>query len=106
LLVYAATLVYGSVLASGKRELEVAAGLAVGSAIALWCSVDARVHGKLFLRSFEWLMVFTWPVGALAHLVWTRGRRGFVTYVLAFFCFLLALGLGALVEILLLEWTT
>jgi hypothetical protein len=64
--------------------------LVFASTIVLWCTLDAIVHGKLFLRSFAWTMMFTWPVGVLVHLVWTRRWRGVAVYVGATFVLAIA----------------
>jgi hypothetical protein len=70
--------------------------LGFASAITLWCTLDARLHGKVFLRSFSWLMMWTWPVGVLAHLVWTRRAKGVLLYVLGALAVALAAGAGAM----------
>lgn len=64
------------------------------SALVLWCVLDSRMHGKLFLRSYGWLMMFTWPVGMLAYLVWTRGAGAVVLYVIYALMFLFCAGTG------------
>ena len=64
-------------------ELHFLAATAVASAITLACTLDARMHGKLFLRSFAWTMMFTWPIGLLVHLVWTRGLPGIGVYLIS-----------------------
>jgi hypothetical protein len=56
------------------------AALTFGSAVTLWCTLDARCHGKAFLHSFGWVMFCTWPVGGLVYLIWTRGTRGLLAY--------------------------
>ena len=68
--------------------------IAFASSITLWCGLDARLHGKLFLRSFAWLMMFTWPIGAAVHLVWTRGPRGVLTYLEMSLACMAATGVG------------
>ena len=52
------------------------------SALTLWCDLDARSHGKIFVHSFGWQLMWTWPIGMLVHLIWTRGARGIVTYLI------------------------
>jgi hypothetical protein len=71
----------GGVVASLGVQARALAVMTFASAVSVWCGLDARIHGKLFLRSFAWLMLLTWPVGLLAHLVWTRRWRGTVMYV-------------------------
>jgi hypothetical protein len=68
--------------------------MTLASSITLWCGLDAQVHGKLFLRSFAWLMMFTWPVGVAVHLVWTRGAKGMLTYLLLGVACIAAAGVG------------
>ena len=58
------------------------AALTFGSALALWCTLDARIHSKEFLHSFGWQLMWMWPIGAVVFLVWTRGKRGLLTYLL------------------------
>jgi hypothetical protein len=67
------------------NELHALTAMAIASAITLACTLDARMHGKLFLRSFAWTMMFTWPIGLLAHLVWTRGSPGIGVYLVSAF---------------------
>ena len=81
-LVFATAFAEGFSASSGVAA-RVLVALTFASATTLWCGLDAHLHGKLFLRSFGWLMMFTWPVAAAAHLVWTRGARGILTYILA-----------------------
>ena len=61
---------------------QVLAALTFGSAVTLWCTLDARIHSKEFLHSFGWQMMWIWPIGAVVLLVLTRGRRGVLTYLL------------------------
>jgi hypothetical protein len=70
--------------------------LTFASAITLWCGLDARVHRKLYVRSFAWQMMFTWPIGVLVHLIWTRGWRGLRTYFVLAIASILAAGAGLL----------
>lgn len=89
---FALALALAAAFASGFVEsvafqMQLVAIMTFASAVSIWCGLDARVHGKLFLRSFAWLMLFTWPLGVLVHLVWTRRWRGCLTY--------LALGVAA-----------
>jgi len=81
----ATALVFAAAFVSGLAENTLGAArflgvLAFASAVTLWCGLDAKLHGKVFVRSFAWLMMFTWPVGVLAHLVWTRRVRGVPQY--------------------------
>ncbi len=76
---------------------RVLVALGLASAITLWCGLDARVHGKLMLRSYAWTLMFTWPVGVGVYLVWTRGAKGLVTYVLLGLACVAAAGAGATV---------
>jgi hypothetical protein len=92
-LVYAASFCAGLTSESGG-PLQVLAALTNASAIALWCALDARCHDKLFLRSYAWLMMFTWPVGVLAHAVWTRGARGVGFYAAALVAWFVAAAVG------------
>jgi hypothetical protein len=62
----------------------VLAAFAAASSITLACVLDARMHGKVFLRSWAWLLMWTWPVGILAHLLWTRRARGIGMYFALF----------------------
>lgn len=65
------------------------------SAIVLWCFLDAQCFGKIFHRSFAWTMMFTWPVGVLAYLIWTRGAKGVGVYFIAVIVSLLLFLVGA-----------
>lgn len=56
--------------------------LSMGWVVALYCALDARAHGKVFVQSF-WLLTFlTWPISPLIHLARTRGWLGAVSYIL------------------------
>jgi hypothetical protein len=70
-------------LAESSLAARVVVPITFASALTLWCGLDAHVHGKLFLRSYAWALMFTWPVGVAVHLVWTRGTKGLFTYALA-----------------------
>jgi hypothetical protein len=76
------------------RASQVLSILTFASAVTLWCGLDARVHRKLYLRSFGWLMMFTWPIGVLVHLIWTRGWRGLRTYFALAIASIIAAGAG------------
>jgi hypothetical protein len=75
----------------GARALV---ALAAASTWPLYAALDARAVGKPYPRSFQWLMFFTWPVGMLVHLFWTRRWRGVGIYLLMVTLGLLALGCG------------
>jgi hypothetical protein len=79
------------------NELRFLAATAMASFIALACTLDARMHGKLFLRSFAWAMMFTWPIGLLVHLVWTRGSSGVGLYLVSALACIVPGALGMLV---------
>lgn len=77
----------------GFTSMRVITAFTEASAVVAVCMLDAPLHQRLFLRSFTLPLLLTWPVGALVHLVWTRGwRRGFATY---FACVLVLVLVGA-----------
>jgi hypothetical protein len=69
------------------------------SAITLACMLDARIHGRFFLRSYAFALFVTWPVGTLVHLIWTRGARGVAVYFMLVAAFvgvwIIGLAIGA-----------
>ena len=73
-------LVFVAVLAGMSHDTsalpQVLLAFAAGSSIAPWCFLDAEMHGKVFHRSYAWSMMFTYPVGILIYLVWTRRAKG------------------------------
>jgi hypothetical protein len=81
--------------APGPFALFAAVGMA--AAVLFWCALDARVHEKPFPHGIAMALAFTWPVGIAAYLVWTRGWRGLVLYVLALVGSALLLGAEACV---------
>ena len=85
----------GGLCAGHSVAARVLAALTFASATTLWCSLDARMHGKSFLHSFGWQLMWTWPVGMAVYLVWTRRWRGLLTYLLLGAACLGAAGVGA-----------
>lgn len=73
---------------------QIVAALAFGSAVTLWCTLDAHCHDKAFLHSFGWVMFFTWPVGGLVYLIWTRRIWGVLAYAGIALVTLFAAGMG------------
>lgn len=84
-------------LEQSSSPARVLVAIALASALTLWCGLDGRVHGKILLRASAWALMFTWPIGVAVHLVWTRGARGIVTYVLGVLVCLAAALVGMLV---------
>ena len=80
MLVLAGAFVDG-VVGEVDARLHGPAALVVASAVVLWCQLDALLHGKLYERASAWLLLFTWPVGVLVHLGWTRRWRGLPLYL-------------------------
>ena len=76
-------------------RIELPAFLALASAVVLWCQLDALLHGKIYQRACAWLMMFTWPVGVLVHLIWTRRWRGLPLYLGLALLHLAAVSIGA-----------
>jgi hypothetical protein len=64
-----------------RGEIQVLVALTLASAISLYATLDAKLHGKQYERAFAWFMMFTWPVALLAHFVWTRRGRGVFVYL-------------------------
>ena len=93
--VFVAAFADGMCTHSPNTALRVLAIFTLASAITLCCTLDANVNGKLFLRSFAWHMMFTWPVGVLVHLVWTRRwQRGLLAYMALLAAYIAATGAG------------
>jgi hypothetical protein len=69
--------------------------ITIPSSLILWCGMDARLHGKIFLRGFVIPMMVTWPVGVAVHLIWTRGAKGILTYALFAVAAIAAAGAGS-----------
>jgi hypothetical protein len=83
--------------AIARPQEQIARGLwamSFASGLVLWCTLDARMHGKIFLRSYAWTMMFTWPIGMLAYLIWTRRVRGVGVYLLSSGIFIVTMLLG------------
>jgi hypothetical protein len=75
-------------------DLIALVALAGASTCALYAALDARALGKPYPRTFQWAMFFTWPVGMLVHLFWTRRWRGIGIYLLMWMLALMAAGAG------------
>lgn len=85
---------------SSSAMVRAAIAVTTPSALILWCGLDARIHGKLFLRAFVLPMFLTWPVGFAVHLIWTRGAKGVLTYALFAIAAMCAAGAGLGIEAL------
>lgn len=68
-------------LSDHNMLLRALGALVFASALTLWCTLDGEVHSKRFLHSFGWQLMWTWPLGLIVYLTWTRRLRGLVTYV-------------------------
>ena len=88
--------------ASGNDAVRLLTAFSVPWSIALFCALDARAHGKVFVQSFWLITFFTWPVAPLFHLVRARGKRGAFTYAwcaaLQLFCFFTSRAIGSLIK--------
>jgi hypothetical protein len=94
-IVLAYTAIFLANLARDDSEvIKVVTTLVTASAITLACMLDARLYGKLFLRSYALALLLTWPIGVLVHLIWTRRSRGIAVYFAFVGGFLLASVLG------------
>jgi len=56
--------------------------LALGGVVLYGCVLDARLHDKHFEHAFALPLLVTWPVSLAVYLVWTRGSRGVLLYLL------------------------
>jgi hypothetical protein len=81
--VYLAFLLEATAAFGGTSLLNTLCALTEASAIVLWCTLDAEIHGKMFIRSYAWTMMFTWPLGIVVYLLWTRRSRGLLSYLIA-----------------------
>ena len=62
----------GLVEAWGPRGVNVLVAFGMASTCALYAALDACALGKPYPRAFQWGMFWTWPIGMLVHLAWTR----------------------------------
>ena len=79
-----------------SEQVDLLTRLVSGTAALMFCTVDARVHGKTVQRGLVLPLFMTWPLAVGVHLVWTRGKRGALVYLLAALVYgvLLLLGSG------------
>ena len=58
--------------------------LSIGFAIAglIWCGTDARIHGWNLVWPARLGILIFGPLGLMAYIVWSRGKRGLLTVVL------------------------
>jgi hypothetical protein len=102
---YSITLGSGFALGSGGAKngaLKLLTAFAVGWAITFYCALDARVHRKVFVRTFWYVTFLLWPIAPLFHLLRTRGKRGALVYalhaLLLVFCITTSKAIGSLVK--------
>lgn len=87
------TFLFGLTSSAGEL-LQILAALAMASAVTLVCMLDAKMHGKTFVRTFGLALFMTWPLGVLVHLIWTRRGPGVVLYILLVAGFAVVTGAG------------
>jgi hypothetical protein len=49
--------------------------LALSVFVTQFCIVDSQIRGKPLLRSFHWLIFFTWPISVPIYLIRSRGVK-------------------------------
>lgn len=76
--VYAAVALsaFGEFMARRPQDVQLLGAIALAGSIAFYCALDARAHGRVFVRSFWLPTLIAWPVAPLFHLLRTRGARG------------------------------
>lgn len=101
---FAAAFFEGLARALGETPLEALVALTLCSALVLYATLDAKLHGKAYDRASAWVFMYTVPVALLVHFVWTRRFRGLLAYLgwgaLALLTVLLGFGLGTLIRAL------
>ena len=55
---------------------DIAISFALSAVMVKFCVVDSRCRGQLLLRSFHWIIFFTWPVSVPIYLLCSRGIKG------------------------------
>lgn len=63
-------------------------GVGFTIAIVLICINDGNRLGRKIPMYARWIMLFTWPLASLIYLIWSRGWRG-VLYYLVMACLIL-----------------
>ncbi len=62
----------------------------------MWCWIDARMRGTPIPHGVVFVMAFTWPLSAMAYLIWSRGFRGLGITLLVVIAFIVLLAAGGL----------
>ena len=52
------------------------AAFGIANGVVMWCYCDTVQRGKVFVHSFGWLILCTWPVALPIYLLHTRGVKG------------------------------
>lgn len=55
---------------------RVKVGACVSFLFAWWCVLDGRHRGREPYHSGALAVFFSWPLGPIAYLIWSRGARG------------------------------
>ena len=64
------------------QRADILISLALSVAMVKFCAVDSRCRGEPLLRSFHWIIFFSWPISVPTYLLWSRGIKGIVWVVL------------------------
>ena len=63
-------------LFEGIQLVDLAISFTTSAAMVKFCVVDSRCRGKTLLRSFHWIIFFTWPVSVPIYLLCSRSIKG------------------------------
>src|SRR5262245_11818791 len=65
-----------------RQSVDVLISLSAAAVTVLACVIDARVLGRHILHSLQFIMLFTWPLSPLVYLLFARGLKGLLWFLL------------------------
>lgn len=66
------------------QAIDLILSISMSVVIVKYCIVDSKLRGRPLLRSYHWLIFFTWPLSLPIYLLSSRGlAKGFVAILLA-----------------------
>ena len=78
----ASTVGFRLALYRDSQPIDLLLKLVLAAVVTLLCVVDSRSQGKTIGFSVQWLILLTWPVSAPLCLVWSRGAKGFLLFLI------------------------
>lgn len=68
--------VFAGAFVRGDQSFNLLITSTVAGSIALYCALDSRLHGKVFVRAYWFATLAAWPIAPLALFWRSRGTPG------------------------------